>query len=127
MSLADVAVINKIATSGIMPDLTILLDTPPAVGLERVGSTQVRLPLEMLEDNIQGRMDVEGTKRFEEMPLKFHERVRAGYLKLAEAEPMRWCVIDAVKNEDQVAEEIWQIVSERLEAHARVRPRWNKK
>ena len=101
-----VASVNALATQGVMPHKTILLDCPPERGLERVGSPQIEL-----FDMSAGRLDAEGSRRFEEEPLAFHRRVRAGYLALAKAEPSRWAAIDAEGTEDEVFERVWREVS----------------
>lgn len=90
--------VNALATGGVMPHKTILLDCPPERGLARVGSPQTAL----FDMSGIGRLDAEGSRRFEEEPLAFHRRVRAGYLALAKADPARWAVIDAVGTEDEV-------------------------
>ena len=112
-----VASVNALATGGIMPHKTILLDCPPESGLERVGSPQIRLfdmsDVGRLDTGRldTGRLDAEGSRRFEEEPLAFHRRVRAGYLALAKAEPSRWAAIDADGTEDEVFERVWREVS----------------
>ena len=90
--------VNALATQDVMPHKTILLDCPPQTGLERVGSQQTAL----FDMSAIGRLDAEGSRRFEEEPLAFHNRVRAGYLALAKSYPARWSVIDAVGTEDDV-------------------------
>jgi dTMP kinase len=94
LDLDTVKAANKIGTQGLVPDLTILLDVPVEKGMER---------------NKDKNPD-----RFEKENLKFHQRVREGYLKLAKAEPKRWLVIDATKNEADIAGIIWQRVSKIL-------------
>ena len=66
---------NDLATQGTRPHLTILLDIPTQEGLNRKHST--------------------ANDRFEAENIAFHNKVRAGYLKLAAEEPQRWLVIDA--------------------------------
>lgn len=80
LPLAQVQAVNAFATGGLVPDLTLLLDLDPAVGLERrrVGAAAGA------EWN---RLDREA--------LAFHRRVHAGYHALAAAEPARWRIIDA--------------------------------
>lgn len=85
------------STGGLWPDLTLLLDVPVKDGLERK------------KDN-----DAEWN-RLDAYAEAFHERVRQGYLALAEAEPDRWQIIDATKDKTQVQEAMRQAVMNRLE------------
>ncbi len=114
LHMSDVATINRLATGGLMPDLTFLLDCSPLDGLKRVGSVQIRLPLESAETGAARRMDEEGTQRFEQEDLGFHERVRAGYRAIARQDPERWRVIDAMGDVDAIGEAIWGLVREKL-------------
>lgn len=114
LALELVESINSLATSGITPDLTFLLDCPPEEGLRRVGATQIKLGPQI--DQNLGRLDEEGSRRFEEEPMNFHERVRQGYHDLVKADPARWCVIDATESEDDVCRAIWEKVAQLLEA-----------
>ena len=81
------------------PDVTILLDLPPQVGLQRAWK--------QLDDG--QRPNKEG--RFEEEKLEFHQRVRAGYLELANAEPDRFHIIDAAQDEQLVRNNILKIIN----------------
>ena len=83
--------LNEIATAGLRPELTVLLDLPVEAGLARVRAAGT-------------------TDRFEREEEAFHERVRAGYQALAEREPDRWLVVDASQPPDAVAESIWRRV-----------------
>ncbi len=93
-----VEIVNQLATSGLYPDLTILLDVPVELGLERAKNRNLKL-------NLQNR---EG--RFEEESLSFHHRVREGYRKLADSEPGRIYLIDGAKDIPTIHEEIKKIV-----------------
>ncbi len=73
-----------VAHPGLQPDLTLLLDVDPALGLQRA----------------RGRG--EGGDRFEDETLAFFARVRQGYLDLAARDPQRWRVIDANLPQQQV-------------------------
>ena len=84
------------ATEGLLPDLTVLLDLDPAVGRTRL-------------DEARTRYD-----RLEAEAAEFHERVRAAYLGLAEAEPDRFLVLDAGDPVDAVAAAIRDRVSDLL-------------
>ncbi len=75
------------ATGGLIPDLTILLDLAPEVGLQR-------------------RLNAGGFDRLDSYDIDFHHRVREGYLELVEADPSRWIVIDADRPFDEVQAEI---------------------
>lgn len=92
--------INALATLGTKPDLTLLLDFSPEIGLSRA-----------LQRNAAATGPDEN--RFEQEALDFHHRIRDGYLSLAAAES-RFCVIDAEGDADTVAERIQLAVSERL-------------
>jgi dTMP kinase len=83
----EVAWLSQWATTGLRPDLVVLLDIDPAIGLTRVDR--------------RGKSD-----RLEAESLAFHERVRRAFLDLAEAEPGRYLVVDASGNADIIAEEI---------------------
>lgn len=113
IGVESVRLVNELATDGVMPDLTFLLDCPSEEGLRRVGSFQLKLPLEREDAGKRPQRDEEGT-RFEREPLEFHERVRAGYLKIAEAEPARWCVIDASRPVEEIGDIVWQRVQKLL-------------
>ena len=99
-----------------MPHKTFLLDCPPAEALKRVESLQAG----MFDYQAPGRfgalrMDDESSRRFEDEPLSFHERVRKGYLDLARSEPDRWTVIDGMADPDEVARAIWSVVQDMAE------------
>lgn len=77
--------LNRIATSGLAPDITVLIDCPVEIGLERA------------MDRINKAKGLR-EERFELESLTFHESVRTGYLTLAAAEPERFLVIDGRKD-----------------------------
>ena len=89
----------QFATGGLRPDLTLLLDLDPAIGLQRNRGKAPGVPVD----------------RFEAQDLAFHERVRRGYLALAAAEPERWVVLDGTRPIAEVAELAWQDAWRRLE------------
>ncbi|MYC06570.1 MAG: thymidylate kinase [Chloroflexi bacterium] len=104
--LAQVEAVNALATQGIMPDLTFLLDLPPVSGLTRIGNLQLGFRLDDSVLHESAARAQEGA-RFEEEPLEFHERVRQGYRELAAREPDRFCIIDATQPQERVSEIIW--------------------
>jgi dTMP kinase len=95
IDLAAVRAINAAATFGLIPDLTIYLD--------------VRV------DEIERRIQRSGAgkDRMESNSREFHERVRKGYLSLAETE-QRFVVIDGEKAVNAVEGEIWDLINKRL-------------
>jgi dTMP kinase len=82
------------AAQGITPDLTVLLDVPSALA--------------------RGRLDPGRADRLERLDASFHERVRTGYLALAEEESDTWVVVDGSGSVDVVAERLLTVVAERL-------------
>lgn len=77
--------LNDLATGGLRPDLTILLDIEPEIGLSRVSDRD----------------------RLDDEPIEFHRRVRDGFLREAELQPERWRVIDASQPLADVVERCW--------------------
>ena len=114
LDLHEVDTVNRLATVGLEPNLTFLLDCPPKRGLDRISTSQ--MSFEMIADNNYeiGRVDDQGFSRFEEEPLEFHEKVRSGYLDLAKKNPDRWHVIDALLPIEEIATQIWAELENRL-------------
>ena len=91
LAMDELERLERIATGGLVPDLTLLLDLPAEVGLAR------KAP--------------DDRTRFETaFDLAFHRRVRSGFLAMAVAEPHRFVVIDATASEDEVARRILRAV-----------------
>jgi dTMP kinase len=89
--------LDRIVTAGMRPDLTILLDIDAAAGLARARGRNTRNGLE-------------AEARFENELLSFHERVRRGYLELAQREPGRIRVVDAAQRQESIHLEVRKIV-----------------
>lgn len=83
---------NDFATGGLVPEMTILFDLEPSLGLARIT-----------------RGD-----RMDSMPLEFHQRVRVGFLREAHAEPRRWIVVDASRERELVIEDVVSVVMDRV-------------
>ena len=90
-----------LATGGLTPDLTILLDCPEEVGLKRA----------MARINASSGAREE---RFEQESLRFHQAVREGYLKLAAAHPERFIVVDGTLGISEAAAAIRSAVLSRI-------------
>jgi len=95
LDLPDLKAVTQVATGGLTPDLTVLLDLPPEVGLAR--AQQVGAP-----------------DRIERAGLGLHQRVRGGFLTLAQADPRRFLTLDAQRGEDDLHTEILRTVLEKL-------------
>jgi dTMP kinase len=94
MSQADIRYLETLVQGARRPDLTLLLDVPVGIGLER-----------------SRRRDAGRTRdRFERERADFFERVRGGYLERARAEPDRMIVIDAAASMDEVTARIMQVL-----------------
>lgn len=100
---------NDAATDGLWPDLTFLLDAPPEAGMRRV-RLQTSFDEAGQVEPIP-RAEESGKRRFEELGLAFHRKVREGYLQLAEADPDRWVALDATQSVEDVHAEVWDRVS----------------
>ena len=97
-----------------IPGLTILLDADPKLSLARV-SNKPNL-FDPTNKNQQIRVDNESERRFEQAPLKFHKKVREGYLKMSKGD-RRWCVIRADQAGHRIADAILKRVRRRLIKH----------
>jgi dTMP kinase len=107
--LALLRSLNQIACGGIKPDLTLLLDLPPAVGLSRTRERERSSP----RKRGAGKSPAD---RFESEGLEFHERVRCGFLRLAQAEPGRIVILDGSQSPSMIHEKIKEVVYQRLAA-----------
>jgi len=86
----------EFATDGLWPDLTLLLDIDPAIGLAR-----------KRRGGEWNRLDAYAEA--------FHQRVRAGYLELAARDPQRWVIIDASRPCEEVQAAVRRVVLARLQ------------
>lgn len=103
IDLALLRRLNDMASRGLQPDLTFLLDCPVDVGLSRTARRQLK------EKAANNRED-----RFERERAEFHEKVRRGFLEMARAEPERIYLLDATRSVQHVHEEIRKIVDQKL-------------
>lgn len=93
---ASVELVDAMARDGLVPELTLLYDVDPALGLDRAK-----------------RRD-KGSGRFESAAMAFHERVRAAYLDIARREPDRVVVIAADRTADEVFSSTWEALRGRF-------------
>lgn len=92
------AALERVVVGATRPDLTLILDLPPEIGLARA----------------RRRDRAQGPDRFEAEAVSFHQRLRAAFLAIAAAEPARCVVIDAQDAPDAVAQAIRAAVASRL-------------
>lgn len=95
LDLNSLRAMLRFATEGLKPDLTLLLDLEVKTGLAR-------------------KKSIDEWNRLDAYEVSFHERVRAGYLQLAQEEPTRWQRVDASLPKDEVQTLLRQIVLKRL-------------
>jgi dTMP kinase len=93
LPVAEIAELNKWATGDLMPDLTVVLDLPPADGLGRRARSGDRLEAE---------------------PAEFHQRVRAGFLARAKTDPEHYLVLDATKDPGELSRQVQSRVRDLL-------------
>lgn len=97
LGIDEVLKINEFAIGKRMPDVTILFDLPPEIGLARIRAHR--------NDEVN-RLDKEH--------ISFHQKVREGYKEIVKRYPHRITVIDATKTIDEVFEDVWNILKEKL-------------
>jgi len=92
-----VHIINTFAVGNLIPDITIVVDVPAEIGLERIKHRVTDMPDRMEQENIE-----------------FYRKVREGYLMLAQAMPERFIVTDGTKPRSVIANELWDKFKEFL-------------
>lgn len=92
MDAGDLQALERVAVGDTLPDLRILLDLPVEIGLAR------------------RHRDATSVNRIDRASVEFHERVRQAYLRLVEACPEAWVVIDATQSPDDVLADICQAI-----------------
>lgn len=97
LGIDDILKINSYATENTFPDLTLLFDLDPKLGLERIAANSNR------EVN---RLDLE--------KIEFHNKVRNGFLKLAKIYKDRYVIIDASKSKEEVREIALKAIKDKL-------------
>ncbi|WP_347301590.1 dTMP kinase [Dolosigranulum savutiense] len=99
LGMEAIRAINAFAIQDVLPTVTILLDVDAQTGLARI------------QDKRSGRV----VDRLEQEDIAFHNRVRAGYQTLREAEPERFIYIDATRDPAEVLEETWKLLNKYLD------------
>jgi len=107
LPLSIIDVLDSAVVASTKPDLTIVFDLPPELGLKRAA--------ERKRDGKSGEPPGKEPDRFETMNLAFHKSLREEFLAIAKAEPQRCVVVDAARNMQVVADEVWAIVRKRFD------------
>jgi dTMP kinase len=94
----EVKSIHQFTINNVTPDLTLLLDLEVETGFERIAERFLALG--------------ESADRFEQEERSFHERVRMGYLNLADEEPERFRIVDASQTPEAVSSSIWTVLTD---------------
>lgn len=96
VSAGDIAAMNRIACGDVYPQVTIILDIESQIGLARA------------------KLRGDSERRFESKGQSYHEKVRAGFLKIAANAPSRCVVINANRAPNNIAADIWKVVCPHL-------------
>jgi dTMP kinase len=99
VALEDVLELTRIATGGVEPDVSIFVDIPPEIGLQRVDQRGAR-------------------NRLDSQTLAFHRRVRDGYSQLIRRDPARWICVDGTASPTTVHQDIVAALAPMLEREA---------
>ncbi len=95
--------LHRVILEDLRPDLTILFDLAPEIGLERAWS------------QVRGGSRSGKEMRFEKEKLAFHRDIREGYLTIARQEPERFVIVDADRDEQQVRDAVIGLLEERFD------------
>ena len=94
--------VNDLVLQGFEPDLTFILDIPAKDGLARSERRQSEI----------GSDDAASEDRFEKLDIAFHEKLRQGFLDIAQNEPERCFVIDALQKPDEITNRLQSLISQ---------------
>lgn len=98
--------LERIVLGGLVPDLTFVLDLPAEIGLMRAEARRLR--------ELSPQSDTPERDLFEDRDIHFHERLRLGFQRIAQAEPERCVVIDATQPIDAISFQVGSNLAERL-------------
>jgi dTMP kinase len=102
LDISEIRKLHQLMCKGLSPDLTLLFDLPPEIGLARAWK------------QIHSGDRCGDETRFEKEAVDFHRKVRQGYLELAGLEPDRFQIIDASRDEASVRRQIFSVLTERV-------------
>ena len=120
LDLGLIGTVNAAVIDGCVPDLTVLLDVDPDVGLTRGAEVSAG---DAIEGHWQAGLSLQASseekaasngRRVGGRDKRFHQRVRRGYLSMARAEPGRWLVLDAGRAPEEISGAIWERIESLL-------------
>lgn len=94
--------LEQMVLADTVPELTIILDIDPAVGLARARSRRGTTATAAIDDPYEARQ------------LEFHQHLRAGFLQIAAADPERVSVLDGTLGQEALAEQVWGLAARRF-------------
>jgi dTMP kinase len=105
LDATTLATLQSLVVGPTTPDLTLLIDLDPAVGLTRASQRRsvAASGTPLVADSFEGR------------DMQFHQRLRQGFLDIARAEPQRVVVLDGFQNQLMLADAVFRAVTERLQ------------
>ncbi|MFZ1108662.1 MAG: dTMP kinase [Rhodomicrobium sp.] len=106
LPLSVIDTMDSAVVGATRPDLTLIFDLPPEIGLKRAAERNAG---KAKDDAGESVLD-----RFETMNLAFHRSLRQEFLAIAKAEPERCAVVDAADSPRRVEDTVWSIVRERF-------------
>ena len=115
----DLEIINKlneITTDKLVPDLTILLDIDPNVSSTRINKS-INIELDTLEKTKKSKRETFEGNKYENMGNIFHNKVRDGYLEMANNNRSSWSIVGGHQTESRVADSIWKRVKRLIDTH----------
>jgi dTMP kinase len=107
LPLSVIDAMDSAVVGATRPDLTLIFDLPPEIGLKRAADRNAEKAKD--EAGEGGVLD-----RFETMNMAFHRSLRQEFLAIAKAQPERCAVVDAADSPRRVEEKVWAIVRERF-------------
>jgi len=107
---AAIARLEEIVVGATQPDLTVIMDLAPELGLARAESRLAKISVQATRNGERAP----ARDAYEARDLDYHHALRDGFLAIARAEPSRCVVVDAARPEAVIASEIWEAVYARL-------------
>lgn len=98
LSIEEITEVNKLATDGLVPDRTYMLDLPVELGMQRISTCR----------GCNEDLQAIGLDRIESKDMEYHRQVREGFLEIARQDVRRVRIVDAAKAMEDVASTVWE-------------------